>query len=266
MPEVELARHGESGAPDLGTIAPLQIDVRSLSVGALARELLQLGDIGGLASYAKIHAHEVRAVVWNETGISLVMSDRGAEVRFTPEIYPETEMFLRREHKRERNGFDGPSGSRVWEGEFEPVLFAKKDLVKFLAKHSGGDAGLLESIKTLRVTKRTEETEKMLDLDSDNVERTEVETEVTNIPRHFSMQMRVTEGIDAVFEFEAALYRPDRSDDYLTRSEAKTKRIAVRAVNARPVLRDVMQNVLARLPPGIPQYYGRFGFKDPVQR
>jgi hypothetical protein len=258
MAEAELARVSEPGLPETGTTTPIQIEVRSLAVGALAREQLRLGDISGLASYAKSHAPEVRAVVWNEESVTLVMTDRGTEVRYSPEVYPETVMFLSREHKRE----NADRGNRVWEGEFEPVLFSKKDLVKFLAKYSGGDASLLDSIKTLRVTKRTEETEKMLDVETDDVERTEIETEVTNIPRHFTMQMRVTEGIDAIFEFEACLYKPE-PNDYSGRQEARTKRIAVRAVNARPVLRDVMRNILARLPEGIPQYYGRFGFKDP---
>ncbi len=244
-------------------VHPVQIEVRTLAVAPLSRESLRLGNIAGLASFAERHAGEVRAVVWNEEGLRLAMESRGLEVAYVPEVYPETAMFLSREHKREREGFGGPSGLRVWQGEYEPVLFAKKDLVKFLAKHSSGDAKLLASVKTLRVTQRREETEEMLDLETDDVRRVQEESESTNVPRHFTLQMPVTEDIDAVFEFEASLYKPEKDDDWQTRSEAQHKRIAVRMVNARSVLRGVMETVLARLPSGIPSYYGRHSFVDP---
>ena len=245
--------------------SPVQIEVRNLSVGAVSRETLRLGDLRSLSRFAAENEGGIRMVVWNEGGLSLVMNDRGLEVRYVPEIYPETEMFLAREHKREKDGFGGPAGNRVWEGEYEPVLFSKKDLLKFLANHSGGDSDLLASIKSLRVIQRKEESEEMLNLDSDDVRRVQEETESTNIPRHFRLSMPVTEGIDAVFEFEAGLHKPD-PDDYMARREAKTKRIAVRMVNARSVLRDTMKEVLERLPQEIPRYYGRFAFSEPKER
>lgn len=251
----------EIEVPSVGDMAGrVSIEVRNLTVGALARERLLLGDVASLTSYAKKYAVGIRAIVWNEEGIRLVMDDKGSEVAYLPEFFPETAMFLSREHKRERRD----EGNRVWQGEFEPVLFAKKDLVKFLKNHSKGDAKLLESIRELKVTTRHEESETMLDLESDDVRRVEEETEVSNVPRHFSLQMPVTEDIDSTFEFEASIYRPE--DPYERRAEAKTKRIAVRAVNARPVLRAVVESVMARLPKEIPRYYGAFRFVDPEGR
>jgi hypothetical protein len=241
---------------------PVSIEVRTLVVGGTSRKSLRFGDTAGLASYAKRNEPAIECVVWNELGLHLVMNGGAVEVSYIPEVYPETAMFLSREHTREKVGFGGPEGKRVWQGEFEPVLFAKKDLVKFLKNHTtGGDQSVLESIKSLRVTQKREETEEMLDVETDDVHRTETETEVTNIPRHFNLTMPVTEGIDAIFEFEAALHKPDPYD-YSARREAQHKRIAVRAVNARPVLRDVMKNVLERLPLNVPKYYGRFEFTD----
>lgn len=261
----ELATTGEMGAQS-ATITPIKLEVQNLVVGAISREVLRLGDSASLARFAEIERDRVRMVVWNECGLSLVMGDRASEVVFVPEIYPETEMFFSREHKREKGGFGGPSGNRVWEGEYEPVLFAKKDLVKFLARHSGGDRGLLDSVKTLRVTQRRDESEEMLDLESDNVRRVQEETEVTNVPRHFSLTMPVTEGVDALFEFEAYLYKGDDADSYQRQREGQHKRIAVRAVNARPVLRGVMQGIIDRLPPDIPRLYGRHGFHEAQER
>lgn len=241
----------------------VSIEVRNLSVGSLSREHLTFGDTSGLVEFSEARADDIRAVVWNEGEIRLVMNDRSTEVVFRPEVYPETDMFLSREHKREKNGYGGPSGNRVWQGEYEPVLFAKKDLLKFLAAHTtGGDEGVLASIKNLRVTKHRDESEEMLDPETDDVRRVETETESTNIPRHFSLTMPVSEDVDAVFEFEACLYKPDDEDPYQVRREAQHKRIAVRAVNARPVLRGLMKDILKRLPARVPRYYGRFGFVD----
>ncbi len=263
--ESELATRAEGDVVEHPT-APIQLEVRNLVVGAISREVLRIGDTSSLAKYAEVEAGRIHMVVWNEGGLSLVMGDRASEVRFIPEIYHETEMFLSREHKREKVGFGGPAGNRVWEGEYEPVLFAKKDLLKFLSKHSGGDSKLVDSIKTLRVTQRKDETEEMLDLESDNVRRTQEETEVTNIPRHFVLTMPITEGLDGMFEFEAALYKGDGEDDYGRQREAQHKRIAVRMVNARPVLRDMMKGILEKLPPGIPRLYGKHGFQEPRER
>ena len=149
----ELAASGEQEASP-AVITPFQLEVQNLVVGAISREILRLGDSASLAKFAETERDRVRLIVWNEGGLSLVMGDRTSEVLFVPEIYPETEMFFSREHKRDKQGYGGSSGNRVWEGEYEPVLFAKKDLVKFLARHSGGDKGLLDSVKTLRVTQR----------------------------------------------------------------------------------------------------------------
>ncbi len=261
----ELAASGEQEASP-AVITPFQLEVQNLVVGAISREILRLGDSASLAKFAETERDRVRLIVWNEGGLSLVMGDRTSEVLFVPEIYPETEMFFSREHKRDKQGYGGSSGNRVWEGEYEPVLFAKKDLVKFLARHSGGDKGLLDSVKTLRVTQRKDETEEMLDLESDNVRRTQEETEVSNVPRHFSLKMPVTEGTDALFEFEASIYKGDDEDSYQRQREGQHKRIAVRVVNARPVLRDVMKGIIDRLPPGIPRLYGRHGFHETRER
>jgi hypothetical protein len=100
----------------------------------------------------------------------------------------------------------------------------------------------------------------MLDLDSDNVRRTEEEVETTNIPKRFILTMPLTEGIDAQLEFEAKIAKAENRYDQ--DPEDRGKKIELRVVNARQALKAAMETILERLPPGVPAYYGRTRIAD----
>lgn len=245
-----LAERAEQGTP-ARTERP-SIEVKTLIVGAAPRLRLLAGEARGFVELAASEPH-VRAVVWNEQRVSVITDDPSRELHYQPEVDPETARFLQREEKRKGAGFGDP-GYRVWEGEYEPVIFTKRDLVRFISTHSEGSPELEAAVKQLRIRETHTTDETMLDLDTDDVRRVEEERSETNIPKEFELTMPVAEGIKARVRFRAELFRPSR-DDYEYRND-KVKRIAVRAVNARSVMRDLMYGVLAQLPNELPRYYG----------
>lgn len=225
-------------------------------MATLPRRQIAMGDIGSFVEMAK-QTSGIEAVIWNERSISLLTLDPSREITFTPEIEPDTQMFFEREHKREQLGF-GEVGPRVWEGDFEPVVFTKKDLLTFLKNHTDGtgdDNELVRAVRNMKIRQSRDESELMLDDDSDDVRRVEVEKESVNIPKHFTLMMPLTEGISMEVQFEAGLHKVKKGD-YYDKDDGKTKRIDLRAVNARKVLRGLMEVVLARLPGDAPRLYG----------
>lgn len=228
------------------------VHVQTLIVGAAPRLRLLAGESTGFVNLVS-RTQGIQAVMWNEARISVVTGDPGRELHFQPEIDPETARFLSHERKREGAGFGDP-GFSVWEGEYEPVVFTKRALVRFITDHSAGNAELEAAVKQLKIRETTTTEETMLDLDTDNVRRLEEERAETNIPKEFELTMPLTEGVQARVRFRAELFRPDKND-YEYRND-KTKRIAVRAANGRSVMRDLMLGILAQLPEEIPRFYG----------
>ncbi len=241
----------EIAIPAVRSLAP-SVEVKTLIVGAAPRLRVLAGESRGFVDLVA-RTPRIEAVMWNEHRISVVTGDPGRELHFQPEIDPETARFLQREEKREGAGFGDP-GFSVWEGEYEPVIFTKRALVRFITDHSQGNPDLEAAVKQLRIRETTTTEETMLELDTDNVRRLQEERAETNIPKEFELTMPVTEGIQARVKFRAELFRPDASD-YTARND-KVKRIAVRAVNGRSIMRDMMMGILARLPPSVPCYYG----------
>lgn len=244
----ELAPAGEEGRPP---VVPA-VRVQTLIVGQAPRLRLLAGESAGFLELVA-QTSGIEAVMWNEARISVVTGDPGRELHFQPEIDPETARFLSHEKKREGAGF-GDAGFAVWEGEYEPVIFTKRALVRFITDHSAGNPELEAAARQLKIRETTTTEETMLELDTDNVRRLEEERAETNIPKEFELTMPLTEGVQARVRFRAELFRPDKGD-WEYRND-KTKRIAVRAANGRSVMRDLMMGILAQLPERIPRFYG----------
>ena len=228
------------------------IEIRNLIVGAAPRMRVLAGSMTAFADMVAVEEHP-RAVMWDEGRVTLLTDNPTRELHYQPEVNPETARFFARENKREGGGFGDP-GFRVWQGEYEPVIFTKRDLIRFISSHSDGNSALTDAVRQLRVRQSTTIDETMLDVDSDDVRRVEEERTQTNIPKEFNLVMPIADGIMAEVKFRAELFKPERSD-YEYRND-KVKRIAVRASNGREVMRQVMLAALERLPPAIPKYYG----------
>ena len=183
------------------------------------------------------------------------MRDTNMEVSFRPEYHPAVTMFFQREHKR-RSWNDADAGMMVWEGEFEPVQFQKKDLLAYLTKYSTYfNAEVKDALKNLKLTqRRSSETETISIEMDDEVERTVEEVqEKTNLPRRFSANMPLFDGgYEVELEFEA---RVKRKNDGL--SETKQKIIELRCTNAREALKEMMMGIVRDMPKEIPIYYGK---------
>jgi len=221
---------------------------------------LALGDIESMSKVTG--ALKPTAIVWNEQQICLMTRDRNSYVVFRPEIDPMAASFFKHEGTKKRGGsiFFGIQGTNVWEGEFEPVVFAKRTLFKFFKEHKTDlPDHVVAAIKNMQYSETKKTDEEMLAIDSDDKRTVTEERSNTNIPKEFTVTMQLTKEISADLRFEAKVGNVIDRNGY----ETKEKGIQLRCLNAREVLRDMMENYLAQLPADIPRYYGMLSLGEP---
>lgn len=240
----------------LAAITPEQIlgiEVKNLIVSPMARKHMVLGDVLSLNRAVDQVGRKVLAIVWNEESIALDLDDASRHIVFAPEIKPAAAMFFQHEERHEQLGLF-QEGNRVWQGDFAPVTFGKRNFLKFIKAHMTQiPADVQEAMKRLKLSDITESSESLLDEESDNEERMERTVRTTNLPTQFSAMVPIAENFDAELHFETKVRK---SQDYHERGKTV---VDVRCTNARQVLRDMMEGIVAQLPPDIPRYYGRLG-------
>lgn len=140
-------------------------------------------------------------------------------------------------------------------GGFSPVQFTKQNLLKFLKTVEMVDAPkeVIDAIKNMKVVERKEQSEN-ISLGEDVVKTTIEESTQTNIPKRFSILIPVSDDFVGKFEFEANVVA---AKNKYGNEEQNKKAIELRVVNARTVLKQRMESILAQLPAEIPKYYGR---------
>ena len=230
------------------------LQIHNLNVSPLPQMRINCGDENSFIQMSHDRT-DVLGIVWNEERIGLITTDRTSIVQFYPEVKPITKIFLRKEEsRRKRDMFGQPVGPVVWEGEFTPIVFTKTKLIQFLqTQKSNLPDDVLSAIRNMRITEKKSQQEEMLNLDDEDNMRTVIEEETsTNIPKRFMMTLPVCDGYEGNFEFEAGVAVIE--DEYGRKT--KRKGIELRCLNAREVLRDMMQTVLEKMPERIPQYYG----------
>ena len=126
------------------------IEIKQLIVSPIPMRSILLGDVVGLVEMVNRKQKSISSIFWNESSITLMLREGNTEITFHPEFHKATTMFFDREEKR-RGGYGEDAGVRVWEGEFGPVQFKKKDLLKFLNTYSSYfDEDLEKAIKNMR--------------------------------------------------------------------------------------------------------------------
>jgi hypothetical protein len=240
-----------------------RIDVQNLVVNPRQKREIAIGDTDSFARVAK-DTVGISAILWNEGYIALLTKDPSTIISFRPEINESISMFFTRAERRsERDLFGREVGSRVWEGDYEPVRFSKGNLLKFLKQYSQGDSDskLIESVKEMKITERHSRTEKMISLDDENFQATEEQIMQTNIPTKFNLELPIietaSEKVSVKLEFEAQVVT---NKDRFSEEHGK-KLIELRCVNARKVLHDLMKGYTNLLPNNIPRYYGRLSIQ-----
>lgn len=233
---------------------PVGIEIKNLVVSPLPRLQMALGDAESFIEVVN-NTSGVKAIVWSEEAISLVLDDRNSEIMFRPELHPTSAMFFQREQKSQYDR-NKDEMVRVWDGDFEPVRFLKTKLLQFLKKYAEQIPDeVAKAIKNLRVTEKRVYAEDTIEL---GTRRVDEETEATNLPRKFSVNLPISENFVGELHFEAQLVK--KKDRY---GDAKPgKQIELRCTNSREVLRDMMTQILAEMPENIPQYYGRMRIHD----
>jgi hypothetical protein len=242
-----------------------RIQVENLVVNPRTKREIAIGDADSFLRVTK-DTRGISAILWNEEGITLMTKDYSTIITFRPELNQSVTMFFMREHKRENVSFFGEqTGMRVWEGDFEPIKFSKGNLVKFLKKYTlKENTELMNAIKEMKITERKSRTETMIDLnEEDNFQAVEEQVKSTNIPANFTLEVPLIENpLEQAYvslEFEAKVV--ENEDRYSDRDKGK-KYIQLRCINARQVLKQMMQDYVNRLPKGIPRYYGRLNLES----
>jgi hypothetical protein len=189
-------------------------------------------------------------VVWNEESIRLIMNDRYTLVKYEPDIHQLARIFF------EKSSMNG----RKWEGTYEPVMFAKKDLLQFLKTLEvfGGSPDMVSAIKDMKLRESRHESDLIsLDDEKEKSVSTVEETFETNIPKKFTLRIPVTSDYIGDFRFSATVEKP--SERYMRNAgseRAEKKMIILRCENAEEILKEAMLSVLQFLPKEIPRLYG----------
>ena len=191
----------------------------------------------------------IKAAVWNEEGIKLVLSDRYTLIKYEPAIHPMAKMFFVRQGRHNDN---------QWKGNYEPVVFAKIDLLKFLNEVNvvGGTKEIVEAVKNMRLRESRKESE-MISLEEDKSTATIEESFETNIPKRFTVNIPVTPDFIGEFHFEVKVEKPSERS-----GEPKSKRISLNCLNPLEIQRAAVKSVLDKLPSEIPRLYGDMKIKD----
>ena len=230
-----------------------QVNIHSLVVSPMPRLELALGNSDSFVRMVKSLGPKVKAVIWNESGIALLMDDRTTLVGFIPELRPEAAMFFERHEKRSRDRDD--SEIKVWEGEYAPIQFTKRNLIKFVEKYSAqidGGKDLTQAVKKMNVKQLVAEQSEMLDDVSDNNRTMIEESLTTNVPSSFKMRMNLAENLIGELTFQVDVAK--KKDNY--GNDTKDWALVLRCVNGREVMQATMNKIIDRLPEDIPRYYG----------
>jgi len=190
----------------------------------------------------------IKAAVWNEEGIKLVLSDRYTMVKYEPAIHPMADLFFKKQSRYDNQ----------WKGNYEPVIFAKTDLLKFLNEVNvvGGTHEIVEAVKNMRLRESRKESE-MISLEEDKSIATIEESFETNIPKRFTVNIPVTPDFIGEFKFEVKVEKPSERA-----GEPKSKRISLNCLNPLEIQRAAVKHVLDKLPQEIPRLYGDMKIKD----
>ena len=226
------------------------IEIKNLVVSPMPRLDVALGTSDSFIRMTK-ETPMVQGVIWNERCISLMTNDRSTSIMFAPELRPEAAMFFEHHDKRTRD----EDKMRIWEGDYAPVQFTKRDLVKFLSKYSAvidGAKETIDAVKKMSVKEMLQQNDEMLELDSNN-QRTVIEETVTsNIPKSFKMRMNLAENFTGELHFQVEIARKKDRYDQPTKDFC----LVLRCTNAREVMQNMMQLIVNQLPQEIPRYYG----------
>ena len=228
---------------------PLSIEVKNLIVASMPEQEVVIGSPDDIIAISKSRC-DVKAIIWSEEELSLMLDDRSMAIRFEPEIDSMTRKFFKRENKSHYNDF-ADIGVVVWEGDYQPVRFTKANLLKFIATYEADvPQEVKDAIKALKI-KQTTKTDSILITDEEGEgERTmDEEKVVTNLPKKFALKMPVAHGVSANLEFDATVVRDNYGKGRPT--------IELRCTNGRQILQDLMQGIICQFPPEVPRYYGR---------
>lgn len=236
-----------------GEVSPSIIKIENLVVSQLPRQDIALGDARSLVQVFDKLKHRVEGIIWNEDRIEFITSDRSTRIMFAPELTPEAQLFFQRKrpHVNRYEDEDCSQMDRLthfYEGDYEPVAFSKRRLLKFLKEHvTLFPKEIQEAIKNLKVSQIATVSEQLMDEDSDNLRSVSENQVITNLPNTFTMTLPITEGQTAEIDLEATPCKTENRGGM---------GIELQCTNARQVMRELMQHVLAQLPPEIPRYYG----------
>ena len=229
------------------------IEIKNLVVSQAPQRELILGELSGFEKALSFYMEQIHGVIWNETRAQLLLGNGGMDITFSPRIHPAASMFFSREDKR-KQGYGKDAGKRVWEGEYEPVQFTKRNLIKFLSKFSDYfDPEVKKAIQNLKVSKKRMSESKMISLTSEHEVVTEEYQEETNLPAEFSAQIPLFGGFVAELFFEAAV-KPMK-DSYGNEKKGRNI-IELRCTNAKEAITTIWEGLLKSVPDEIPVYYG----------
>jgi len=195
----------------------------------------------------------ISALFWNENGIQILTRDTSIYISYRPEYDKTTTIFFSREIKR-RSMFDDNPGALFWEGEFEPVEFGKRELLKFLSEFSSDyDPEIADAIRDLKVSHELSIHEQMDDGEYGRTRFVEERYDSTNIPKKFDARLPLFDGYDANLQFEAKIKKK--------RGESRNI-IEIRCTNARDIIRETMKKIINDIPNDIPKYFGAMNVQN----
>lgn len=239
--------------------APVQsLEIKNLIVSSAPMRKIILGLPKDIVEYTKLNEKRILSVLWNEESINIILKESNIDLSFVPALYSSTKMFFNREEKR-TDLWDEKPFTRIWEGEYEPILFTKSNLLKFLDKFSEYfDENIKTAIKNIKIKEQSKESTKMLSLDDDENIRTVIEeTKTTNIPKTFKAVMPLFEEYKVELIFEAKIVK--KQNRYGEKQNINV--IELRCINAKEAISTVMKDIISKFPKSIPKYYGKTQMK-----
>lgn len=243
LPQLTGPKPGEGLPKVLEGYQPVVIQQMSVSPRPMPK--VQLGDTRSLVDIATLNKDNLRAIIWNEDEIGLMLHMTDSEIYYNPRMERCVSMFFERKSNRDEDS---------WKGDYDSVSFTKKNLLEFLkfyAEHF--DDEVHKALKKLKVQQRKtyEDEEITLDEDTDRSVQVDEVKNITNLPKKFSATFPVFENYKIDLEFEAVVTKKD--DTY---SRSKRSYIEVTCINAREAKRRLMEEIVNKLPEGVPRYYG----------
>lgn len=226
-----------------------QPDNQAIAVAPVRKMDVNIGTKDDFIKMVNMMKEQHPVVIYSEEKATIMTGNRATIVHYFPELDPMVEMFFVRSESYESKGpFGMEKGDRIWSGEYEAVKFGKMDLINFFKSVSAEiDEKTMIDLKNTKMKMSQEIKDSFDEQEGRETHQVILETMKRGHKKRFHANIKVLPDVTAEMHFEATL-QPAAGNNLAYH---------VILINAREILKSIMDGVINDLPEDVPRLYGK---------